>query len=96
LDTIRYEVDFHSKYSYSLAALVMALLGIPFSVSRVRTGGAMKNVGICLGLVFTFWIFYSSSLTLGNYGHLPPVVAAWAPMAIMTGIAFRLIRRAGV
>jgi lipopolysaccharide export system permease protein len=93
LDTVRYEVDFHSKYSYSLAALVMALLGIPFSVSRSRNGGTMMNLGICLGLIFGFWIFYTSSLTLGNYGHLPPAIAAWSPILISSGLAFFFIRR---
>lgn len=96
LDTVRYEVDYQSKYSYAMAALVMSLLGIPFSVSRGRAGGAMKNVGICLALVLLFWIFYSSSLTLGNYGHLPPFLAAWLPIVIMSGIAAGFIRRARV
>jgi len=93
LDTVRYEVDYYSKYSYSLAALVMALLGIPFSVGRSRSGGTMANVGICLGLIFTFWILYNSSLALGNYGHLPPFFAAWAPLFLMGGLAIFLIRR---
>ena len=96
LDTVRYEVDYHSKYSYALAALVMSLLGIPFSANRARAGGAMKNVGICLGLVLLFWIFYSSSLTLGNYGHLTPILAAWTPIFIMSAIAAYFIRRARV
>ncbi len=87
LDTLRYEVDFHSKHSYSLAPLVMALLGIPFSVNRSRSGGAMKSIGICLGLVFIFWIFYTSFLTLGNYGQVPPLIAAWAPIMIVSGLA---------
>jgi lipopolysaccharide export system permease protein len=96
LDTVRYEVDYQSKYSYALAALVMSLLGIPFSVSRARSGGAMRNVGICLGLVLLFWILYSSSLTLGNYGHLPPLLAAWLPIVLMSGLAAYFIKRARV
>jgi lipopolysaccharide export system permease protein len=93
LDTVRYEVDLYSKYSYTLAALVMALLGIPFSVNRSRSGGTMMNLGICLGLIFSFWISYTSSITLGNYGHLPPMVAAWAPILLCLGVAYIFIRR---
>lgn len=93
LDTIRYEVDLQSKYSYSLSALVMALLGIPFSVGRSRSGGAMRNIGLCLALIFTFYIFYTSSITLGNYGHLSPMIAAWAPIVIMSSLAYFFIRR---
>jgi lipopolysaccharide export system permease protein len=94
LDTVRYEVDYHSKYSYPLAALVMALLGIPFSVGRARSGGVMRNVGICLALIFLFWIFYSSSLTLGNYGHVPPFLAAWFPIVSMSGLSYWFMKKA--
>lgn len=92
-DTVRYEVDYHSKFGFALAGLVMALLGIPFSVGRARSGGTMLNVGICLGLVFGYWILYSSALTLGGHGILSPVVAAWLPNTIMGGFGLFLLRR---
>jgi lipopolysaccharide export system permease protein len=87
LDTLKYEVDYHSKYGFAFAAIVMCLLGIPFSVSKARSGGTMMNVGICLGLVFVYWIFYSSGLTLGQHGQVPPLLAAWAPNLLMGGMA---------
>lgn len=90
LDTLRYEVDYYSKYGFAFTALVMAFLGIPFGVARTRSGSTMVNVGICLGLVFVFWAFYSSSLTLGNYGYIPPVVAAWLPNIIMLSLGLFL------
>lgn len=93
LDTVRYEVDYHAKYGFSLAALVMCLLGIPFSVSRARTGGVMMNLGICLGLVFLYWIFYSSALTLGNFRQIPPILAAWIPNVLTAAIATHQIRK---
>ncbi len=93
LDTVRYEVDYHSKFGYALAALVMSLLGIPFSLGKARSGGTMKNVGICLGLVFLYWIFYSSSITLGNHGHVPAILAAWTPNFVMAGLASFFILR---
>lgn len=79
LDTISYEVDYHAKYGFALAGFVMTLLGIPFSVGKARSAGIMMNVGICMGLVFAYWIFYSSALTLGNHGEIPPLMAAWVP-----------------
>lgn len=91
LDTVRYEVDYHSKYGFAFAALIMSLLGIPFATERARQGGLMKNVGICLGLVFLYWAFYSSGLTLGNYGQIPPIMAAWIPNLVSGGLAVFLI-----
>lgn len=91
LDTIRYEVDYNAKIAFAFAGLVMAILGIPFSVSRGRSGGVMLQIGICIGLVFLYWIFYNSSITLGNHGQLPPVLAAWVPNLVMIGLGFVLI-----
>ena len=93
LDTLSYEVDYHSKYGFALAALVMTLAGIPFSVGRARSGGSMLNVGICLALVFVYWIFYSSALTLGKHGQIPPIAAAWIPNLAMAFFGLFFARR---
>lgn len=93
LDTIRYEVDYQAKIAFAFAGLVMTMLGIPFSVSRGRSGGVMLQIGICIGLVFLYWIFYNSCITLGNHGHLPPLMAAWTPNLVMIGLGFVLISK---
>lgn len=93
LDTVAYEVDYHSKFSFAFAGLVMCLLGIPFSVGRARSGGTMLNVGICLALVFGYYVFYSSGITLGQHGTLPPIMAAWTPNIVMAGLALVLLKR---
>jgi lipopolysaccharide export system permease protein len=93
LDTIRYEVDYHSKFSFMFSGLVMCLLGIPFSVGKARSGGTMLNVGIVIALVFGYWILLSSSLTLGTHGHLNPIMAAWAPNLLMAGLAYFFLLR---
>ena len=93
LDTIRYEVDYNAKIAFAFAGLVMTILGIPFSVSRGRSGGVMLQIGVCIGLVFLYWIFYNSSITLGNHGHLPPVLAAWIPNLVMITLGFVLIAK---
>ncbi len=77
LETTSYEVDYHSKFSFAFAGLIMTLLSIPVSVGRARSGGMMVNAGICLGLVFVYWVLYNSALTLGNRGHIEPFFAAW-------------------
>lgn len=93
LDTIKYEVDFHSKFSFAFAGLVMSLLALPFCVSRTRGGGMMLNIGICLGLVLVYWIFYSSAQTIGQQGLLNPIVAAWMPNIIMLALGSTFLLR---
>lgn len=95
LDTIKYEVDFNSKFSFALAGLVMSLLALPFCVGHARGGGGMmRNIGICLGLVLLYWIFYSTSQTLGIRGYLTPLLAAWLPNLVMTSLGVSLLLRA--
>ncbi len=93
LDTIKYEVDFHSKFSFALAGLVMSLLALPFCVSKTRGGGMMLNIGICLGLVMVYWIFYSSAQTMGQHGQLLPIIAAWMPNVIMLSLGMTFLLR---
>jgi len=93
LNTLPYEVDFHSKFGFAFAAFVMSLLGVPFSVSRTRSGGIFVNLGLCLGLAFLYWVAYSSGLTLGEQEVLPPVVAAWGPNVITASFAIALLKR---
>ena len=93
LDTVRYEVDYQAKFGFACAALVMSMVGIPFSVGRARSGGTFVNLGICLALAFGYWILYSSGLTLGQHGVLPPAVAAWGPNTLGAALAVFLMRR---
>lgn len=93
INTLDYEVDFHAKFGFAFAALVMSFMGIPFAVRRSRSGGTMVNVGICLALAFAYWVAYSSALTLGRNGAIPPVVAAWGPNLLMLGFSNFLFMR---
>ncbi len=93
LDTLRYEVDYQAKFGFAFAAFVMSFIGIPFSVSRQRSGGTAFNIGICIGLAFVYWAAYSSGLTLGKHGLVPPLVAAWVPNGIMVVISTILLLR---
>lgn len=93
LDTTRYEVAYHGKFGFAFVSFVMAFLGIPFSVARDRSGSFALNVGICLGLVFIYWTLVSVSMSLGNHGTFPPLVAAWLPNGLMLGVGvFFLLR----
>lgn len=93
LNTTPFEVDYYAKYGFAFTAFVMALLGIPFSISNNRSGGVLVNLQICIFLTLVYWGFYSSGLTLGRYGVLPPIIAAWGPNLLMAAFAGFLIRR---
>ena len=92
-DTKAYEVKLQSRYSLSFIPIVMCVLGVPFSIRSRREEGTAKDLTICLGLTFLYWLFYSIGLSLGTNGALPPWVAAWLPSAVFGVLAGILLRR---
>lgn len=93
LDTVKYEVEYHNKFSFAFVALIMCLLGLPFTVGKARAGGNMKSLGVALFLVFIFWVLSSSTYTLGVHGHLTPIISAWLPHLLMASGAVFLIKK---
>jgi lipopolysaccharide export system permease protein len=93
LNTTAFEVDYHAKFSFVFTAIVMVLLGIPFSTSNNRSGGVLVNLQICLLLTLVYWAIYSSGLTLGRYGVIPPMLAAWGTNLGMIFLGYFLIWR---
>jgi lipopolysaccharide export system permease protein len=93
LDTNRYEVAYHGKFGFAFVSVVMAFLGIPFSVSKDRSGSFALNIGICLGFVFLYWTLVSIGLNLGTSGRVAPVIAAWLPNGLMLGAAVYFLLR---
>jgi len=94
LDTVKYEVEYQTKFSFALAGLVMSLLALPFCVGHARGGGGMvKNIGITLGLVMAYWIMHSSAQTLGQHGTLSPVISAWIANVLMATLGVFLLLR---
>lgn len=93
LDTLVYEVDYQAKFSFAFASIVMCMVGVPFSVSRQRSGGTFVNLGMCLGLAAGYWVAYSSAMALGRHGQIPPIVAAWGPNCLAMLVAWIFLKR---
>lgn len=72
-----YEVDLHSKLAFPLSSLLMVLISIPFSIQKVRAGGAAKGFAFAVLIAFVYWTLASVGASFGRSGVLPPVIAAW-------------------
>ena len=84
-DATRYLTLLHAKISLPFAALIMAFLGIPFSLKDNRSGGVGISVGISIIIGFSYFIINALLLSLGQAGALPPLVAAWAANLLFAG-----------
>ncbi|HET6370833.1 MAG TPA: LPS export ABC transporter permease LptG [Nitrospiria bacterium] len=91
----RYEVNLLQKISYPFTTLIMVFLGIPFALNDARSGGLARGIGLSLAVGFLFWLTYSTSLSIGYGGILPPLVAAWLPhlLFLAVGVYFMLTVR---
>lgn len=81
LDTIRLQVQMHSKFSVPFFALIMALISVPFAF-LTGNRGAMAGVGVSLGIAIAYWTISKLFEQIGFLNQLPPAVAAWAPDVI--------------
>jgi len=85
-DKIEAAIELHQRFAYPVAAIMLALVGIPLGIAT-RKGG--KSAAYVIALFLGFFCYYLSSLALVNVARqksLPVPVAAWLP-DIAFGIA---------
>jgi lipopolysaccharide export system permease protein len=96
IDSRAFEVKLHSRFSLSVIPVIMFLLAVPFAISRARDGRTGRDLMIAFAITFFYWLGYSVSLSMGQNGMLPPVLAAWLPTLVFGGLAMVLLKRIGV
>lgn len=93
IDTNAYEVLFWSKISMALVPLVMAILAIPFGVYQQRHSSLVRDITVCFFLIIVYWLFYSTALSMGKSGTIPPLIAAWLPSVVFFILGVSMILR---
>ncbi len=94
-DTTRLSVDLHTRLAAPFTCLIMAFLGIPFSLNRERGSSIAVGVGLSLAVGVGYFLLQSLVLAFGYSGALPPSVAGWAAnlMFLLLGIYLLLRMR---
>ena len=81
VDTKNFEVDYHVKFSYPLSGLIFALLGVPLG-TQVKRSSKATGIIISIALVFTYYVIYSLTRSMGRGGMIDPFISAWIPNLI--------------
>jgi LPS export ABC transporter permease LptF/LPS export ABC transporter permease LptG len=85
-------VALQGRYTDPLSSVVLALTGIPLALSFGRKSTIIALcLAIALGLIF--WGITGGLRQLGEYGLLPPVIAAWSPIIIFAALGVYLSTR---
>jgi lipopolysaccharide export system permease protein len=88
-----YEVALQKKYAGPFGVLVMGLIGIPLALSFGRRSAVLA---LCFAIVLglSFWAVSGGFQQMGEYGLLPPFVAAWSPVLVFAAAGLYVLFRA--
>ncbi|MEA2014133.1 MAG: LPS export ABC transporter permease LptG [Thermodesulfobacteriota bacterium] len=82
-ETTTYRTDMHGKIAFPFVSVILAILGISFSLKPERSGGIAQSIGTGIIIGFSYWVLFAFAISLGRAGTISPVVAAWAANFIL-------------
>lgn len=76
-DTMRLRVALWHKLADPLAAVVMAVLAIPFALSMGRRG-SLTGIAVAIAVALAYWVVDGLFGAMGTVNYLPAALAAWS------------------
>ena len=86
-----YLIEKYERYSYPFAIIILTVIGVILSARKAR-GGVGFQIAMGFILAFIFIIFVITSRSLAQVGDVPPMIAAWIPSIVFTGIGSLLYK----
>lgn len=75
-DPTSIEIEYHSRYAFAFASLVVVFFGLPISANK-RKGGLAVQFGVSLLVTFLYLVFMKISQAFGKNGVMDPIITAW-------------------
>jgi lipopolysaccharide export system permease protein len=85
--------EWHKKFSFPAACVVMALLAMPLGI-RARSSQRAYGIGLGLFCFLLYYVMLSIGWVMGTSGAYPPGIGMWVPNAVILAIALILLVRA--
>jgi lipopolysaccharide export system permease protein len=81
-----FKVELYHRDATPFSVIIMALIGAIISSRKIRGGSGLHlAVGIVLAAVFV--VMDKFAVTFSTKGNMPPMLAAWLPNMIFSGVA---------
>ena len=76
-DQKRFLIEWHNRFSFPAACLVLMLVGVPLGAAS-RRGGKSSGFVFTILLVFVYYFLSSTGIALGHQSRLPAFLAVWS------------------
>ncbi len=83
LNILPFKVEWHIKFAYPLAALIVSLIGLRFGYRSERSAETAKGVLLAFFIGISYWFVLMAGRALGKRGDIHPFVAAWLPNVLI-------------
>jgi LPS export ABC transporter permease LptG/LPS export ABC transporter permease LptF len=87
-----YAIEIQKRFAYPAACLVLMLIGIPLGLSSRRGGKGMGFV-LTIFLVFIYYFFSSTGMTLARQGRIPVFFGVWGANLLFALAGLLLLRQ---
>jgi len=85
LDTTQQRVHYHERIAMVFTPLIFILIGIPFGLQPLRRPSMARSIALCFLVIFVYLMIFRLSISIGQGGHIPPLIAGWAPNMLFVG-----------
>ncbi len=92
LEALRLLTQFYKQFSFSAAALLFGLLGVPLGMIAGRTGN-MSGLVLGIGVILLYYVLNMAGDYLVTRRLANPLVAAWFPHIILIPLSIALLTR---
>ena len=80
------QIEYYSRYSFSMASFIIVFFGLPISANK-RRGGVAVHVGINILVTFIYLVFMKISQAFGKNDAMNPILTAWLANLIFLAAA---------
>jgi len=81
----------NQKLANPISSMIMPLLGALAAFGVFRGGMLFIRIALSAAIGFMFFVVDNLLLALGQFGSLPPVLAAWGPLALFLFLGIGII-----
>lgn len=85
------KVDLYQRFASPFMALIMIIIGIPFSFMIKKRAAGMSSLGVSIGVGFLYYVLNAVSIALGKSGVFTPLIAASFSHIVIFSMSLYLI-----